>query len=127
MTYLLNFYRYIWQLRHDYDVVFIHMNPEYTVLGGLFWRLWGKRTALWYTHKSVNLKLRIAAAFTNVIFTASKESFRLHSRKVRVIGHGIDTDFFSPDAHTARGEWILSVGRLMKSKRHDLAIRRAAQ
>ena len=127
MTYLLNFYRYIWQLRHDYDVVFIHMNPEYTVLGGPLWRFFGKRTALWYTHKSVNLKLRIAAVFADIIFTASKESFRLHSRKVRVMRHGVDTDFFSPDTSVARGEWILSVGRLMKSKRHDLAIRRAAQ
>ena len=43
------------------------------------------------------------------------------------MGHGIDSDFFSPDASVARGKWILSVGRLMQSKRHDLAIRFAMQ
>jgi glycosyltransferase involved in cell wall biosynthesis len=125
--YVFNFYRYIYSLRSDYDAVFVHMNPEYVVLGGPLWRLWGKRIALWYTHKSVDMKLRVAAFFANVIFTASKESFRLPSKKVRVMGHGIDTDFFSPDASIKRGEWFLSVGRLMKSKRHDLAIRRAGE
>jgi glycosyltransferase involved in cell wall biosynthesis len=127
MKYVLNFYRYIWQLRHDYDSVFVHMNPEYVVLGGPLWRIWDKRTALWYTHKNVDMKLRIATMFANIIFTASKESFRLRTKKLQVMGHGIDTDFFSPDPSVPRGEWMLSVGRLMPSKRHDLAIERAVR
>lgn len=121
----------LWSLslrrRGEYDTVFVHMNPEYIVIAGLLWRLMGKRVALWYTHKSVDTKLRIATFFSNVIFTASKESFRLRSGKVRVMGHGIDTDFFSPDASVARGDHLLSIGRLMPSKRHDLAIRVAAR
>ncbi len=123
IKYVLNFYGYLWQLRRAYDAVFVHMNPEYIILGGFFWRLWGKRVSLWYTHKSVNLKLRIAAFLSNIIFTASKESFRLKSSKVRVMGHGIDTEFFSPNESVTRGNWVLSVGRLMQSKRHDIAIR----
>ncbi len=126
VKYIFNFYRYIWNLRHEYDAVFVHMNPEYVILGGPLWRLCGKRIAFWYTHKSVNLKLRIATFFAHVILTASKESFRLPNKKVHVMGHGIDTFFFSPDASVKRGDWLLSVGRLMKSKRHDLAIRQAA-
>jgi glycosyltransferase involved in cell wall biosynthesis len=125
--YVLHFYKYLWQLRHNYDAVFVHMNPEYVVLGGLWWRLTHKRVSLWYMHKSVNLKLRIAALLSNVILTGSKESFRLKSKKVQVTGHGIDTDFFSPDASVKRGDWLLSVGRLMKSKRHDLVIRVAVE
>jgi glycosyltransferase involved in cell wall biosynthesis len=116
-----------WRLRKEYNAVFVHMNPEYIVVAGVFWRLMHKRIALWYTHKSVNLKLRIAVLLANIIFTASKESFRLKSNKVCVMGHGIDTNFFSPDQIVARGDWILSVGRLMPSKRHDLAIRFALQ
>lgn len=126
LVYLFHFYRYIWDLRHDYDAVFVHMNPEYVVLGGLFWRLWKKRTALWYMHKSVDIKLRIAALLAHTIFTASKESFRLRTKKVHVVGHGIDTDFFSPGTNIVRGDCILSVGRLMPSKRHDLVIRAVA-
>ncbi|MEK7114365.1 MAG: glycosyltransferase [Patescibacteria group bacterium] len=113
--------------RREYDTVFVHMNPEYIVAAGLFWRCMHKRIALWYTHKSVNLKLRIAVFFAHIIFTASKESFRLKSKKVRVMGHGIDTEFFSPDESIAREDWLLSVGRLMRSKRHDLAIREAVR
>ncbi len=111
--------------RLEYDAVFVHMNPEYLVAAGWLWRLRGKKTALWYTHKNVDFKLRVAAFFADVILTASKESFRLRSYKVRVIGHGIDTNFFTPDTGVIRGNAILSVGRLMKSKRHDLAIRAA--
>lgn len=127
IKYILNFYTYLWRLRNNYDAVFVHMNPEYVILGGAFWRLSGKRIALWYTHKSVNLKLRLAERLVDIIFTASKESFRLKSKKVHVMRHGIDVDFFSPDPSIARGDWALSVGRLMPSKRHDLAIQRAAQ
>jgi glycosyltransferase involved in cell wall biosynthesis len=126
-TYARRFISLIRKLRHNYDAVFVHMNPEYVVLGGPLWRLWGKRIALWYTHKSVDAKLRAATLLADVVFTASKESFRLSSKKVRVMGHGIDTGFFFPDASVARGNWLLSVGRLTKSKRHDLAIRQAAQ
>lgn len=127
IAYALRFLSLIWELRRDYDAVFVHMNPEYVILGAPLWRLWGKRIALWYTHKNVDAKLRGATSLADVIFTASKESFRLKSSKVRVMGHGIDTDFFTPDPSVVRGDWILSVGRLMPSKRHDLAIQRAAE
>ena len=111
--------------RSEYEVVFVHMNPNTLLRYGWLWKLMHKRIALWYTHKSVNMKLRIAAAFSDIIFTASKESFRLKSSKVRIMGHGIDTEFFSPDTNVARGDWMISVYRLTKSKRHDLAIQRA--
>ncbi len=106
----------------DFDAVFVHMNPEYCVAAGWYWRLRGKKIGLWYTHKAVNVRLRIATLFANIIFTASKESFRLNSSKVHVMGHGIDTNFFTPDPSVHRGDHYLSVGRLSKSKRHDLAI-----
>ena len=114
-----------YKFRGNYDAVFVHMNPEYLVVAGFLWRLLHKRTVLWYTHKSVNVKLRIATLFANAVITASKESFRLPTKKLTVVGHGIDTDFFSPDESVARGTHALSVGRLMPAKRHDLAIRKA--
>lgn len=126
ITYALRFWRALRNHRGQYDAVFVHMNPEYVMLGGLHWRLSGKRIGLWYVHKSVNLKLRIAAMLSNIIYTASPESFRLGSRKVHIMGHGIDTAFFSPDRSVKRSTELLSVGRLSKSKRHDLAIEAAA-
>ena len=70
------------KLRGEYDAVFVHMNPEYIVVAGWVWRLMHKKITLWYTHKSVNLKLRIAVLFANTIFTASLESFRLKTKKL---------------------------------------------
>lgn len=125
VAYAWHFLKLIWKLRNDYDAVFVHMNPEYVVLGGLLWRLWGKRIALWYTHKSVNATLRLAVLLSHIIFTASKESFRLQSEKAHVRGHGIDVDFFSPDSGITRGTAVLSAGRLSPTKRHDLVIHAA--
>lgn len=116
---LFRFYKYIYQQRKNYDAVFVHMNPEYVVLGGLFWRLWRKKIGLWYVHKSVDFKLRLAEKFTHLIFTASRESFRLPSKKVHVIGHGIDVERYKiQDTRYKEGERlnVLTVGRLAPSK-----------
>lgn len=124
-TYAIRFIHLVWSLRKRYDAVFVHMNPEYFVLAGKLWRLMRKRTALWYTHKSVDLKLRIAVLFANIVFTASPESFRLKSRKVHVVGHGIDMELFTKkaDEHTKDKNYpkktfrILTTGRISKTKR----------
>ena len=116
LSQILHFMFYILHLRHEYDAVFVHMNPEYVILGGLFWRLLGKKIALWYTHKHVDLKLKIAEKFANIIFTASSESFRLKSKKVVVTGHGVDTEFFSPGPKHFRGHRIVTAGRITPAK-----------
>ncbi len=119
-TYVSNFYRYVWKERKNYDSVFIHMNPIYIILGGWLWKILGKKISLWYTHKHVDLRLRIAELLVDRIFTASKESFRLPSCKLIVTGHGIDTDYFIPakngsnDSDTVK---IVTAGRISATKR----------
>ena len=119
LKYLVRFYRYIWRERKNYDAVFVHMNPIYVVLGGVLWKIWKKKISLWYTHKSVDLKLRIAEKLADVVFTASKESFRLKSKKVKIMGHGIDVERFMACRHSigsrSRIE-ILHVGRITPIK-----------
>lgn len=124
-TYVFNFYAYIWKLRKKYDAVFVHMNPEYIVLAGAFWRLWGKRITLWYTHKNVNLWLRIATLLADRIFTASTESFRLRTKKVVVMGHGIDLERHIPNRVPADSGQVrlMTSGRITPSKRLDVIIR----
>src|SRR3989344_6843889 len=39
IRYIVCFIRYIVKNRSEYDTVFVHMNPEYVVLGGIFWRM----------------------------------------------------------------------------------------
>lgn len=127
LRYIVRFYAYIWRERKNYDAVFVHMNPIYIVLGGIFWKFWHKKIALWYTHKRVDLKLRIAEKFADIIFTASKESFRLKSDKVRVVGHGIDTERFHPvekwPHETMR---IISVSRIAPVKNIHIMVEVAA-
>ncbi len=104
-------------LRNEYDEVFVHMNPEYIVVAGFIWRFLHKRVALWYTHKSVNIKLRIAVFFSNVVFTASTESFRIASSKVQVIGHGIDTERIIPPRNDGAGVVrLITSGRISEAK-----------
>lgn len=124
-VYLARFFKYIRSLHREYDAVFVHMNPIYTVLGGCFWKVRGKKIALWYTHKRVDLKLRIAEKFSDIIFTASKESFRLPSKKVVVTGHGIDIEKFKPtlkEKHTDKKLRIITVGRIAPVKNLHIVI-----
>ena len=120
------FYRILLRLlaQHRYDVCFAHMMPLFAVMAGPI--LWVKKIpiVLWYAHKSVTLILRLATAFAKRVVTASAESFRIASPKVRVIGHGVDTERFVP-VHklTAKHPFsILSVSRISKVKRIDLLI-----
>lgn len=124
LKYFWRFYRYIWKLRKGYDSVFVHMNPEYVVLGGWLWRLMGKKISLWYVHRQVNLKLRIAAFFAHKIFSVSPESFRLKSKKVNFVGHGIDTEFFKCENRQKNPDVfkIISVGRITRIKNLDVLI-----
>lgn len=120
------FYKHIWQNKRDYDVVFVHMNPEYIVLGGLLFKIWNKKICLWYTHKAVDWKLRIAEKLSDLIFTASEESFGLKSDKVKVLGHGIDLERFIPKkAEQSKSDKfkIVYVGRITKIKNQELLIK----
>lgn len=95
LKYLKNFFSYIWNLRREYDAVLVHMNQEYVLLGGWLWRVMNKKIGLWYAHGHVPLTLRIAEKITHIILTSTQSGFRLASAKLRVIGQGIDIDYFS--------------------------------
>ena len=128
---LSTLYFLLFTCRKEYDAVFVHMNPIWVVLGGWWWRLTGKKIYFWYTSGGVTLKLKLAEKFSNVIFTASPESFRLKSKKVIVTGHGIDTDLFKPNLRRSDlGETnhklkILSVGRIAPVKNYETIIEAA--
>lgn len=126
--YLFRFYHYIWKYRKEYSHVFVHMNQIYVLLGGLVWRLLGKRIALWYAHGSVSLSLRIAEKITHTVFSSSRKGFRIKSDKLKIVGQGIDTEHFSYQPK-ARGDKLvlLSVGRLSPAKHTDRAIEAAYQ
>lgn len=121
----LNFYRALWTLRSAVDAVFCQFSPEYVLAVAPLakWKRWP--IALWYTHRHISWRLRLAELLADRILTASAESFSLPTSKLRVIGHGIDTDRFSPDPDwTARNArpLILAVGRRAPIKNYEILI-----
>lgn len=113
--YVLHFFRLIWRLRHEYDAVFVHMNPEYVVLGGLPWRLMGKRVYLWRNHWSSGILTDIAVALSHKTFCTSKSSYITKYRKNVLMPVGIDTEVFKISG-SPRAKSILSLGRIAPSK-----------
>jgi len=122
VRYVVRFYAYIWRERKNYNEIFVHMNPIYAILGGVFWRVWGKRIGLWYAHKHVDFKLRVAEKIAHSVFTPSARSFRLLSTKIKITGHGIDTDLFVPNKQAPTTFSVLSVGRIAPVKDYEILI-----
>lgn len=126
LSYLVNFYRYIYLERNNYDKVFVHMNQIYVILGFLVWKISHKKISLWYTHKAVTFSLRLATFLTDVIFTASAESFRIKSHKVNVVGHGIDTTKLVPvsdGSYEVKQDFsIITVGRISRVKNQRVLV-----
>ncbi len=118
VLYALKFIRYIWRERARYDAAFVHMNQEYVLLGGLWWRMWGKGVWMWRNHKKGNWLTRIAVVLSHRVFCTSRASFtsRFHNNEVMPVG--IDTESFSPK-DTPRPRSILFFGRLDPVKRAD--------
>ncbi len=123
--YLYRFYKYIWQERKNYDKVFVHMNKEYVVLGGLFWRLWGKKIVLWYNHTVGNWMTRLAMALSHRVFYVSPFAFTAKSKKSIQMPAGINTEIFqkAPGPYGAKkGNTILYLGRISPVKKLEALI-----
>jgi len=123
---ILNFYKLIFTLK--YDKVFVHMNPEWSALGGWYWRLRNKPFYLWYTHYTMTWYLRITGWFVDKMFCATKQSLPQYSNsnKKIVTGHGIDLKYWKVDVIPPleqRNKYnLLTVHRICRSKRLEIVI-----
>jgi len=127
LTYIARFYKLIFSKRKDYDAVFVHMNQLYVILGGVIWWLLGKKNALWYAHGHTSFSLRIAEKLSDIIFTSTASGFRLKSKKVRIVGQGIDMQQFgNKKVGPKRKKWdfirIIHVGRIAEAKNIHLIL-----
>jgi len=118
-------------LRKETDVMFCHMYPGLAVKAAPYGKLFRTPVVWWRTHGSVSLKARMVHFLANKIVTASKESFRIKSRKnnkIVVTGHGIDTDKFKSAANPNIEKdkiTILSIGRISPIKDYGTLIKAA--
>ncbi len=129
LGYIFRFYKYIWELRPEYEVVFVHMNQEYVLLAGDAWRLMGKKVYLWRNHVKGNFLTIMAIWLSHKVFYTSSQSFTAKfasprrslwrsAGKAVQMPAGIDTEFFKPDPVKKRVPGsILFLGRIAPVKR----------
>jgi len=110
-----------------YDFIFSHMSPLLLILVVLFGKKNKIPKILWYTHPepqelSKKLILFLSLKFSNKVVTASNSSFPYKSKKVHVIGHGIDAKLFFSKRKTLENQNFLMLSRVTKSKNLEIVI-----
>lgn len=127
----LNFYKLLFMNLPKSGAIFVHMIPMWAVLTYPLSLIYRKKIYLWYTHKQVNFWLRFSEKIVSKIFTASKESCRVNSKKVVVVGHGINIQKFKSQISNLKNEnqslklVIFSAGRISKTKNQKILIEAA--
>lgn len=115
--YILRFYKYVLRESGNYDSVLVHMNQEYILLGGLFWKLFRKKVYMWRNHYNGSWLTDVAAVFCSKVFCTSRFSYTAKYKKTVLMPVGIDTNFFTSNPTIKRTPLsILSQGRISPSK-----------
>ncbi len=109
------------------DVCFAHMMPLFTVLGAPLLRRKKVPIVTWYAHPHASWALKAAHRLSAKTVASVDTAYPYKHDKLVAIGHGIDTQLFSPgpDAQPSQPPIILCVGRLSPVKDHPTLIRAA--
>ncbi len=126
----LEFYRILLSLlrQHHYDACFAHMMQLFAVMAAPVLKLYGVPITLWYAHKATGRMLQLAEKLVDHVVTSTAEGFRLPSKKLKIIGQGIDTQQFKPSekpdlsAQNDKPFTLISVGRVAPVKRLEIII-----
>lgn len=123
LIFIFKFFRYIVAERKNYDVVLVHMNQEYVILGFLIWKILGKKILLWRNHPAGNLFTDLAVFLSDTVFCTSNYSYTAKFRKTKIMPVGIDTDYFKKDTSIEKiPNSLLYVGRISRIKGVHLLI-----
>ena len=109
----------------NYDSVFVHMNQEYVLLGGLFWKILSKKIYFWRNHVKGNILTKIAVWLSSKVFYTSPQSFTAKFKKSIIMPVGIDMDRFQTTNHKSPKNSVLMLGRISPIKNIHLALEAA--
>jgi glycosyltransferase involved in cell wall biosynthesis len=99
------------------------MNQEYILLGGLLWKLWGKKIYMWRNHHSGSILTDIAAGFCKHVFCTSKFSYTAKYKKTVIMPVGIDTEVFKKITDAPKDEKsILFLARIAPVKKPHILV-----
>lgn len=122
LVYAIRFWKALAQFSGSYDHVLVHMNPEYVLLGGLYWRACKRKVLLWYNHSYGGLKLFFARIFASkLLHTSPYAATATYSNALRMPA-GIDTTVFSVADMPRKQHSIYFQGRISKAKRIDVLL-----
>jgi len=123
IKYVFNFYRYIWLMRNEYDKVFVHMNQEYVLLGGLILKILKKDIFMWRNHHAGSWLTNASVYFCKNVLCTSKYSYTAKFKSTVIMPVGVDLVNFKPNSNIDRPpQSILYLGRISPSKNIDIFI-----
>jgi glycosyltransferase involved in cell wall biosynthesis len=123
IQYVRNFYNYLSLISGTYDCVFVHMNQEYILLAGLYWKIKKIPVYFWRNHSRGSFLTRIAVYLSTKVFCTSTKSFTARFKKTKIMPVGVDTNIFKSVSTMNRKKYsVLMVGRISPVKNIDLAL-----
>ena len=123
VVYALRFISLAWRLRGKYQAVFVHMNQEYVLLGGLLWKLLRKPVTLWRNHYAGSVLTDMALALCQRVFFTSKHSYTARNARAVRMPIGVETALYADVRTRSRSQrTLLSFGRLAPSKHIEVVI-----
>jgi glycosyltransferase involved in cell wall biosynthesis len=123
IAYARRFLHLLSEIEKEYDAVFVHMNEEYVLLAGWYWRYHRKPVYMWRNHYAGSFLTGVAVAFCKKVFCTSMRSYTARYKRTMLMPVGVDIERFSEHptaAHTPHS--ILFLSRMAPSKRPDMFI-----
>lgn len=108
--YIARFWSILRRISGEYDTVFVHMNEEYVLLAGWYWRLRHIPVYLWRNHLEGSWRTRVAGLLSKKVFYTSPQSFTAPFKNSIQMPVGIDTSVFTPG--TQKRDGVLILGRM---------------
>jgi glycosyltransferase involved in cell wall biosynthesis len=123
MSRVFNFYRQAREHKDEFDAILIMMAPSWAIFSWPLKVILKKKLYLWYAVWKGDSRLFIAEKLVDNIFSSIPEAFPFPTPKLKVIGQGIDTDFFIPNENLRKPGRIIFLGRISPVKKLELLIR----
>ena len=122
-AYVSNFYKHLKTLSVSYDGVFVHMNEEYILLAGLYWKIKGIPVYFWRNHAKGSILTLISIFLSTKVFCTSTKSFTARFSKTIIMPAGINTEIYKISESFIRKKYsICMVGRVSPVKHIELAL-----
>jgi glycosyltransferase involved in cell wall biosynthesis len=119
LFYLLNLYRIVLPLcwKKKINGIFVFQGGMYPFLLWIVKKLFSIKLIQWKVHSVVDSRMRWNLRAVDKVITASTTCFDQPSGKIRIVGHGVNTETFKEVRDVKKQNLILVVGRISRIKR----------